>query len=368
MLRIFHGADLHLDTPFTALPPQLAARRRQELRMMSARLAAMARKTGAELVLLAGDLLDGAPPYTETVEALMQALSNIPAPVFIAPGNHDWLSPDSPYRLRWPGNVHVFTSAGIERVPLPGLNCVVYGTAYTEPSKTCVLEGFSPDEADGDALRILLLHGEVRSDGESPYCPVSERQLAESGMDYVALGHIHKFSGIRRSGNTVWAWPGCPEGRGFDETGPRGVIAGGLERGGHTLEFLPVNQKRYEVYTVSLAVGDDPMEKLRELPLSEDQVARVIFTGETEEADLPLRALEEALRERCFYGQVRDETRIHRGLWERLEEQSLTGAFLRRLWSRMEREPEQRPLLEQAARFGLAALERREDPEGGDDL
>ena len=24
MLRIFHGADLHLDTPFTALPPQLA--------------------------------------------------------------------------------------------------------------------------------------------------------------------------------------------------------------------------------------------------------------------------------------------------------------------------------------------------------
>ncbi len=368
MLRILHGADLHLDTPFAALPPRLAARRRLELRMMPARLAALARKTGAELVLLAGDLLDGAPPFTETVEALMQALGSIPAPVFIVPGNHDWLSPDSPYRLSWPGNVHIFTAAGIERVPLPGLNCVVYGAAYTEPAKAGILENFRPDESDGDALRILLLHGEAGGDPEGPYCPVSEEQLAESGMDYVALGHIHKFSGIRRSGDTIWAWPGCPEGRGFDETGERGVIVGGLERGAHTLEFLPVNQKRYEIYTVPLTAGDDPMEKLRDLPLSEDQVARVVFTGETEEADLPLRDLEEALLDRCFYGQVRDETRVHRALWERLEEQSLTGAFLRRLRDRMEREPERRALLERAARFGLAALERREDPEGGDDL
>ena len=52
-------------------------------------------------------------------------------------------------------------------------------------------------------------------------------------------------------------------------------------------------------------------------------------------------------------------------LWERREEQSLTGAFLRALWQRRQADPAQQAAVEQAARFGLAALERREDPEGG---
>ena len=43
-------------------------------------------------------------------------------------------------------------------------------------------------------------------------------------MDYIALGHIHKFSGIKRIGNTYYAYSGCPEGRGFDEEGDKGII------------------------------------------------------------------------------------------------------------------------------------------------
>ncbi len=364
MLQILHAADLHLDSPFSALPPNLAARRRLELRMMPARLAALAQKKKADVVLLAGDLLDGAPPYTETVEALMQALGSIPAPVFLAPGNHDWLSPASPYRLDWPANVHIFRSGRFERVALPGLRCVVYGAAFTEPSRTGGLAGFRPDPADGDALRLMVLHGET-GEGESAYNMISEEQIARSGLDYLALGHIHRFSGFQRSGATLWAWPGCPEGRGFDETGERGVIAGGLDRAEHTLEFIPVNQKRYETYTVALTPGDDPLEALRALPLSGEQIVRVTMTGETDGTALPLAALEELVHDACFHGQVRDETSVHRGLWERQEEQSLTGAFLRALRRRGEADPESRAAAERAARFGLAALERREDPEGG---
>ena len=39
MLRILHAADLHLDSPFSSLSPELAAQRRRESRAMLGRMA-----------------------------------------------------------------------------------------------------------------------------------------------------------------------------------------------------------------------------------------------------------------------------------------------------------------------------------------
>ena len=80
----------------------------------------------------------------------------------------------------------------------------------------------------------------------SRYDPVSEEELAASGLDYAAFGHVHAFSGLRRAGDCFYAWPGCPEGRGFDETGEKGVIIADVERGGVKLRFAPVCTRRYE--------------------------------------------------------------------------------------------------------------------------
>lgn len=82
------------------------------------------------------------------------------------------------------------------------------------------------------------LHGEVGVPS-SRYDPVSEEELAASGLDYAAFGHVHAFSGLRRAGDCFYAWPGCPEGRGFDETGEKGVIIADVERGGVKLRFAP---------------------------------------------------------------------------------------------------------------------------------
>ena len=58
MIRIIHGADFHLDSPFSGLSPDQAARRRGEQRELLGRMAQAARERAADLVLLAGDLLD----------------------------------------------------------------------------------------------------------------------------------------------------------------------------------------------------------------------------------------------------------------------------------------------------------------------
>ena len=66
----------------------------------------------------------------------------------------------------------------------------------------------------------MALHGDALNAG-SPYNAVTREQIAASGLCYLALGHIHEKSGLQRAGETFYAWPGCPMGRGFDELGQK---------------------------------------------------------------------------------------------------------------------------------------------------
>ena len=96
-----------------------------------------------ELVLLSGDLLDSNAGYRETAEMLRDALALMDAHVFIAPGNHDHLSPTSPYLTEaWPENVHIFKKQQIERVELPSLSLSVYGAGFQSMDCPALLEDF----------------------------------------------------------------------------------------------------------------------------------------------------------------------------------------------------------------------------------
>ena len=220
MLTIIHGADFHLDAPFAALPPDKARARRAEQRELLDRLAGLAEERRADVVLLSGDLLDGGQTYQETVQALARTLGGIPAPVFIAPGNHDCYGPRSVYAgTAWPDNVHIFSTVAVEGVELPGLNCVVHGAAFTTPqADRSPLMGFAAPR-DG-RIHLMALHGDV--EGKGRYGPIALEDIAASGLTYLALGHIHACSGLQKAGDTYWAYPGCPEGRGFDELGDEG--------------------------------------------------------------------------------------------------------------------------------------------------
>ena len=134
MRRILHAADLHLDAPFSALSAGQAAARRAEQRTLLDRLADTARDRAADLVLLSGDLLDGGETRYETIQALARTLGRMAVPVFLAPGNHDWFHPRSPYAAPiWPDNVHIFRTEAMSAVPLPELGCVVHGAAFVRP-------------------------------------------------------------------------------------------------------------------------------------------------------------------------------------------------------------------------------------------
>lgn len=358
MLKIIHAADLHLDSPFAGLSPEQAAARRQEQRTLLDRLADLANEERADLVLLAGDLLDCERVYRETVDALAQTLSRIRARVFIAPGNHDPYNAASPYALPiWPDNVHIFTSPAITEVPIPELTCTVYGAAFTSEQRSdAALEGFC---ARNNGLNLMVLHGNVQG---RDYAPISPAHIAASGLDYLALGHIHQASGLQKSGDTFWAYPGCPEGRGFDELGDKGVLVVEIEPDRTTAHIRPLCLRRYQILEVDLTGCADPLTAIQAaLPSQTNMdIYRILLTGEFAMDSNTLSRLEQALSPQFHALELRDRTRPPRDLWTRSGEDSLTGLFLQTMAPKYKACPDDETL-QMAVRFGLAALENGED-------
>ena len=354
-MRILHAADLHLDSPLSSLPAPQATQRRRELRDIPRRLVQLAQAEGVDLVLLPGDLLDAQRVYPQSIQALTQALGELSIPVFLAPGNHDPYTPQSPYATAlWPDNVHIFSTASMESVELPGLGAVVHGCAFVSPHREdSPLSGYTVPQ-DG-RIHVLCLHGEVAPMGR--YAPLLPGQLGATGAHYAALGHIHRCSGLQREGNTFWAYPGCPEGRGFDEAGEKGCLIVDVTHQSVTAKFVPLCCRQYRIQQVDVSTLS---QTLAGLDYCADLV-RLTLTGET---DTPpsLTALTQQVAPHFFYAEWVDATTLPRRLWQRAGEDSLTGLFLRTMYEKIRvAPPEEQARIILATRFGLAALEGEED-------
>lgn len=321
MIRILHAADLHLDALFRGLTPQRAVVARREQAEMPERLARLARDRGAHLLLLSGDLFDRPQATLDSREALISALGSLDIPVFITPGNHDYLTYDSPYFLgSFPENVHIFTEPKITSLALPELDCRIYGAGYRDMDCPDLLSEFRRQGTE--RYHILVLHGEVTG-APGHYCPITRGEIAASNLHYIALGHNHR-AGSLQAGDTLCAWPGCPMGRGFDETGPKGVYLVDLDGAGARAEFLPLGARTY--YDLSLAAGEDPAAALDLLPGEPGRdIYRVTFTGESQALDLP--ALEKELSPRFYALSLRDATRPKADLWRTAGDDSLEGRY-----------------------------------------
>lgn len=349
MIKILHSADWHLDAPLRSLPPDQAKRLRREMLAIPERVAGLCREQGCDLVLLAGDLFDG--PYTpESYEAAYRALAALDVPVFIAPGNHDYCWEHSPYvRESWPENVHIFQTNQMESLVLPELSCRVYGAGFTGPESGGLLAGFQAEGEERYALAVV--HGDPTSAGSS-YSPVTAAQVRDSGLDYLALGHIHSV-GSFQSGSTLAAWPGCAMGHGFDETGVKGALVVTL---GDAVEarLYPISGPRF--YDIQIMPGQDV---LAQLPArGNGDFYRVTFAGEVEPPDL------EKVRQQlsAFPNLILvDKTQPPIDLWAGADKDSLEGTFFRILRDAREgQDAETVEALERAAKISRQILLGRE--------
>ena len=359
-IRILHAADLHLDSPFQGLDRDKAAQRRREQRQLLQDLAELANRSEAQLILLAGDLFDSAVSYYETGEALAEFFAAVKGQVVIAPGNHDFYAPGSPWAtLSFGENVHIFQTPAIRAFDFPALGCRVWGAGFTSSLCPALMSTFRVS-AGAERIELGLIHGEL---GPGNHNPITPAEIAASGLDYLALGHVHSYSGILTAGKTAYAYPGCPEGRGFDECGEKGVILGTVSKGKTDLRFVPLGRRRYEILTAEVT-GREPMEAVEEAAAKArpEDVVRIELRGEYP-GEIDCARLQKALEPRFFQVSVRSRVTLPRDVWEGREENSLRGLFLDNLWKQYEAagDEETRARVLQAVKYGLAALDQREE-------
>ena len=279
-LKILHSADWHLGSAFSSFSPTQRQLLRREQEKIPGKIGELIDRELVDLVLLSGDLFDGH-PTANTVALVKQALEDYKVPVFISPGNHDFWDMESPWNdPDWPENVHIFLG-GLSSVAAPGLDCRVYGAGYQSMDCPPLLSGFS---AQGqERWCVAVLHGDpvVKN---SPCCPVTASQVRESGLDYLALGHIHR-GGSLRAGETLCAWPGCPMGRGWDETGEKGVCLVKLDAGA---ELQPVVLDTPRFYDLEVRAGETAEDAVGQILSCADprDFYRITLTG-MGKADLP---------------------------------------------------------------------------------
>ncbi len=353
MIKILHSADWHMDAPLGGFTHVQREFLRQKMLRLPDMIADTAIREGCQLCLLSGDIFDGA--YTkESAEAVYRALERMQIPVFVAPGNHDHIGTASPWvRELWPANVHIFSKQTITAQVIEELDCRIYGAGYQSIECPGLLADF---QAGGnEKYALMVLHADPTSTA-SPYCPVTVNQIRDAGLDYVALGHIHT-PGRFGAGAGMCAWPGCPMGHGYDETGIKGVLVVELEESAH-VRFIPLDVPRF--YDESAPAGDDPVGAVEALlpPGGSEDFFRIRLTGEVREG-----AMDRLNGRFGGYPNLRllDETIPAGDIWETVGQDSLEGLYFKILQNAMEGQDAQTvEALELAARISRQILQGRE--------
>lgn len=275
MPRILHTADLHLaeDRPerWSALEAVLE----------------LAVEHRADLLLVAGDLLDRAEDHTALRPRIRELLDGAPCPACLLPGNHDV----SAYGAGqdWGGDTHLLLGEPVHVVRVAGLRVV--GAPYPadhRPFAAVRRELVQALEGEGDAVAVLhgtlvdagtpSIQAESRADEPDAYFPIHLEELRDLPAVYVALGHYHQHA-LRRIGGTAVAYAGSPTPVGSHAWGPRTAVLAEVEGGEVEVEALRLPVP----YRDRTSVWLTPFEEEAELEALESRLR--------EEAD-PLCSLE----------------------------------------------------------------------------
>jgi DNA repair exonuclease SbcCD nuclease subunit len=222
-MRFVHTADWQLGMTRHFLngeaQPRYAAARREAV----AALGPIAARTGAEFVVVAGDVFEHNQLEPRVVSQSLEAMRAIGVPVYLLPGNHDPLDAASVYTsslfvAESPGNVTVLDRPGVHEVR-PSLQIVAAPWRSKAPTTDLVAEVLDGLPADG-VTRILVGHGGVDVLDPDPGKPSLIRLaslqdgLTRGAVHYVALGDKHSRTEVGDTGR-VW-YSGSPEVTNYD--------------------------------------------------------------------------------------------------------------------------------------------------------
>jgi len=285
-------ADVHLGARHDDLGPIAAAQRERQFAAF-ARAIDLALAEKVDLVLICGDLFDSNSQPRRSVERAAAELAKLVArhvPVVVIPGTHDCYEPGSIYRVfdlaemagATPESnlVTVLTDshrqADFDQLGVSVLSHVFPAKRAAESPLVGIKGAAEAARAEGPRAGnwlIGMVHGSIAQPGrfEHDEVIVTDEEIARTGLDYLALGHVHSFR-EGRAGTVAYAYSGAPEPVALDQDGAGQVLLVSLdERDGKRevhVEPRPVGKTKFrklEIDGSNVTSQADLATQLREL-------------------------------------------------------------------------------------------------------
>ncbi len=366
-VKVLHCADIHIGMAESFLGEN-ASKRRFETLLTFEKIIQTAKEGNVDFLLIAGDLFHNNNIETEFIDRVFSSFNEIPdIKIILVAGNHDPLNSSSPFINRTkPSNLYVLGGED-ECLDFSEIGARIYGRSFTEGS----LDGesrFSIIPPKDEIINIMVLHGDLKSDLNSSYNPITPDFVKHSGMDYIALGHVHKRTEILKLDNVCFAYSGCPEGQGFDELDDKGIYIGEISKNSCQLEFKAISKRRHLCLDVDISDclnASEISEKILKHLMAEygenysSNLYKIILTGEIdEEASILLPEIESRLSNEVYFIKVKDKTTFKIDTEALSKEISLKGIFVRNMMARINeaQTEEEKNILRDALNIGLKAF------------
>lgn len=210
-LRLIHTSDVHLESDTFGLGARGDVFR-DSVRRAFAGVIDVANASNADLLLIVGDLFDSNRVSNEALDFAMNQIARAQMSVVMIPGNHDAHDERSIYAAvspaSLPGNLHLILDPEGALLEFPELATRVWGRALVEHSPEYRPLSGLPEPLP-HAWNIGLAHGFYTEAETNRSSPITPSEIAASGYDYIALGHIHIFGDVSQ-GTTRAFYCGTP--------------------------------------------------------------------------------------------------------------------------------------------------------------
>ena len=359
-MKFVHIADMHFDTSFTTLTNKanLGDVRRLDQRQAFNKVINYIKENKIPYLFIAGDFYEHEYIRLSTIEYINNLFMQIPeTKVFISPGNHDPYLKDSFYnKFYWSENVHIF-DAKLSIVEQEDVDIYGYGFDdfyYTNHD----LE--NAEIKNPEKINILIAHGTLNASEtlEKAYNPISEKMIEGKGFDYVALGHIHKLDYNTKENQRI-IYPGSTVSLGFDELGPHGMIVGEVDKNSIQLEFVPVDNKEFVIKEIDVTEIIDLEELatiINNMEFLDDVYYKISLIGKRN-FEIDLYKLNKLVITNNII-KIKDYTKLNYDLEKIAKENTLKGLFVKEIMKKMEENPDDEEVLQNALDIGFEILDK----------
>ena len=218
------------------------------------------------------------------------------------------------------------------------------------------------DQAD---FNIVTLHGqETNYVGQDRTQIINLPDFKNKNIDYLALGHIHGYRSDRLDDRGIYCYPGCPEGRGFGDSGSKGFVLLDIDEETKELSYDFIEFAKRRLYEIEVEISED-MNTTRIIGeirakikgIRREDLLKVILTGTVAmDFDIDAERIQQVFAPEYYYFAISNRTKTRIDYDSFANDRSLKGEFVR-LMQKSEMDEEERANI---IELGMKAILREE--------